>query len=172
MESTITNSEDSNMDNENGYEINLASRWSRLGAALVDALTIIPITIPLMYFTGGFDRISEGVQPPLSYTLIMAVIGIAIFLIIHGKFLIRDGQTLGKKLLNIKIVTTSGHHASISILAKRYGFYWVIPQVPVAGPFVNLINILFILGKSKRCVHDYVGGTIVITANKQSQADA
>lgn len=172
MESTINNSDNSTMNNEIFDESSLASRWSRLWASLIDALTIAPITIPLMYFTGGFEGVSKGSQPPLSYALAMAFISTAIFLVIHGKFMVQDGQTLGKKLFNIKIVTISGQHASIPVLAKRYGFYWVIPQIPAIGPLINLVNILFIFGKSKRCLHDYVGGTKVITANKQRPSDA
>ena len=72
-----------------------ASRKSRLGAALIDMLTILPITMPLMYFTGGFDGIEAGAQPTLAYTLIMALIGIVLFIVIHGKFLISNGQTIG-----------------------------------------------------------------------------
>ncbi len=172
MENTFNNSDDSNLNDERIDDSELASRWDRLWASLVDALTIIPITIPLMYFTGGFEGISEGIEPSLSYTLTMALISTVIFLAIHGKFMVRDGQTLGKKALNIKIVTTSDQHASIPVLAKRYGFYWVIPQIPAIGPLINMVNILFVFGKSKRCLHDYVGGTKVITANKQSQSDA
>ncbi len=164
MESIINNSDESNMDLENTDESRLASRWNRLWASLIDALTIIPITIPLMYFTGGFDGISEGIEPSLSYTLIMSLIATVIFLIIHGKFLIRDGQTLGKKVLNIKVVTIAGQYADIKVLGKRYGFYWVVSQIPVIGPIINMVNILFIFSKSKRCLHDHVGGTKVIIA--------
>lgn len=140
----------------------LASRWTRLGAAFIDGLTIMPITLPLMYFTGGFDGLSEGLQPSLSYTLLMGLTSIAIFLLIHGRFLVRDGQTLGKKFLDIKIVGLSGEHASVQVLAKRYGFYWLIPLIPGVGALLNMVNILFIFGKSRRCLHDHVGGTKVV----------
>lgn len=172
MEKTFNSSDDSNKITKKIDNSDLASRWDRLWASLIDVLTIIPITIPLMYFTGGFEGISEGVQPSLSYALTMALISTLIFLAIHGKFIVQDGQTLGKKVLNIKIVTVSGQHASIPFLAKRYGFFWVIPQIPAIGPLINIVNILFIFGKSKRCLHDYVGGTKVIIANKQSKPDA
>lgn len=141
----------------------LASRWSRLWASLLDVLIIMPITIPLMYFTGGFDGIEAGVQPSLTYTLTMAVISIAIFLVIQGKIILRDGQTWGKKALKIKMVTMDGKLPSRQDFAKRYGFYWVIPQIPVAGGFINMINICFIFSESKRCLHDHIGGTQVIS---------
>lgn len=143
----------------------LASRWSRVGASLIDALTIIPITLPLMYFTGAFENMSEGVQPSISYSLAITLVGIILFLMIHGYFLCRDGQTLGKKVLNIKIVTLDGHLPSIATLAKRYGFYWVVPSIPVIGGLLNLVNLLFIFSKSRRCIHDHFGGTKVVYVN-------
>lgn len=145
---------------------NLASRGSRFVASIVDALTILPITLPLMYFTGGFEGVFEGQQPSLIYTLTMALVGMAIFLVIHGKIILRDGQSWGKKSQNIKIVTIEGDHADIKCLAKRYGFYWGVPQVPVVGPLINMVNILFIFAKSKRCLHDHVAGTKVVRVVK------
>ena len=147
---------------------NLATRGSRLVAALLDALMVLPITGPLVYFTGGFDGITTGVQPSISYTIIMTAIGILVFLLIHGYFLISNGQTLGKKALGIKIVTHDNQHASVMTLAKRYGFYWLIPQIPVVGILLNFVNLLLIFGKPKKCIHDYVGGTIVIKASPQA----
>ena len=36
----------------------LASRWSRLAAAIIDGFIYMPIMLPLMYFTGGFDGVT------------------------------------------------------------------------------------------------------------------
>ena len=165
MEDVMTDKDESKMDLENTDGDMLASRWSRLGAAIIDGLTMIPITLPLMYFTGGFDDISKGIEPSVSYFLALSIAGMAVFLLIHGKFLVRDGQTLGKKVLNIKIVTLAGRHADVPTLAKRYGFSWLIPLIPVIGPIINMVNILFIFTKSKRCLHDHVGETKVINSN-------
>jgi len=142
----------------------LASRWSRLGAAIVDGLSILPLTIPLMYFTGGFDGIAEGIEPPFHYTLAMSIASIIIFMMIHGHFLVKSGQTLGKKALGIKIVTMDNKLPPIGHLAKRYGFYWLLPIIPIAGQLINLVNILFIFSKSKRCLHDHIGNTKVVIA--------
>jgi len=166
MENIIDDSDESILGLENTDDSVLASRWSRLWASLIDCLTIAPITILLMYYSAGFDGVLEGIEPSQAYTLTIALISTVIFLIIHGKFIVRDGQTLGKKAQNIKIVTTAGQHADIPVLAKRYGFYWCIPQIPVIGAIINIVNILFIFSKSKRCLHDYVGGTKVVIANK------
>jgi uncharacterized RDD family membrane protein YckC len=146
------------------HEINLASRWARLGAALIDGLSVLPITLPTMYFTGGFDVIKTGVPPSLLYNLAIATLMIVAFAVIHGAWLISDGQTMGKKVMGIKIVTNEGGHVDLMTLVKRYGFYLAIPQIPAIGPFINLVNTLFIFSKSKRCLHDHFADTQVIVA--------
>jgi len=149
---------------ENSSEItNLATRWQRLWASLIDGLTIAVITIPTMYFTGGFDGIAQGIQPSLGYTLLIAALGIIVFLIINAKSLIHNGQTVGKRLLGIKIVDLNGSLPSIKQhLIKRYTVYFIPGQIPVVGQVFSLINLLFIFAKQKRCVHDYAAGTKVV----------
>lgn len=158
--------ETANFDSDN---VELASRGSRLAASIIDSLTVLPISILLMYFTGGFQGISEGQQPGIQYTVILTLVSSAIFLVIHGKIMLRDGQTWGKRLLKIKIVTTDGGHADLKALSKRYGLYWGLSIVPGVGHLLGIINILFVFSKSKKCLHDHVGGTKVIKlADKSS----
>lgn len=143
-------------------EYELANRWSRLWAALIDALTIVPVIFILMYFTGGFSDIQEGVEPSFIYDLTLLVISLIIFLAIHGKLMVSDGQTYGKKILKIKMVTMENQAVDMSNLSKRYGFYWFTYLVPVVGSIISLINVLFIFTESKRCLHDHVGETKVV----------
>ncbi|QLC74860.1 RDD family protein [Pseudomonas sp. LPB0260] len=140
-----------------------ASRWKRLGASLIDTLTIMIVTLPAMYFTGGFDRISEGVSPSTTYSLVMAALGLIIFFALNTRLLIKSGQTLGKKVVGIKIVDLDGDIPTFKKhLAKRYAVFFLPGQIPVAGQFISIVNILFIFGKQKRCAHDYIAGTKVI----------
>jgi len=132
----------------------LASRWARLGGSLIDSTLIMCITIPLMFLTGGFDAFTAGrdgqppAQPSFLYGFAIGIAGIVTFLLINAKFL----------------VTNNNQKASGITLLKRYGFYWVVALVPVIGGLLSLVNILFIFGKTKRCLHDYVGGTKVVKA--------
>ena len=86
----------------------IASRWKRLWASLIDALSIMIVTTPVMFFTGGFDGISEGVNPPIVYSLLIEALGVIIFFLINANSLRKSGQTLGKKALGIKIVDLNG----------------------------------------------------------------
>ena len=144
-------------------EQNAASRWNRLWASLIDGLIMMVVVMPVMYLTGGFDGVSEGVQPSLGYSLLMGLLGIVAFILINGKLLSTNGQTIGKRTLGIKIVTLSGELPSIKEhLLKRYGVYFLLGQVPIIGQILSIANLLVIFGKQKRCGHDFVAGTIVV----------
>ncbi len=164
MENNVYSAPNSDVAIAESGEHELAGRWSRLGASIIDALTILPITIPLMYFTGGYDGLTDGVQPSFLYSLGIGLVGLIAFLIIHGYLLIKNGQTVGKKVLGIKIVTLENKLPQMSNLIRRYGLYWLLPQIPMVGPYINLVNVLFVFTKSKRCLHDHLGGTKVVLA--------
>ncbi len=99
-------------------ETELATRSNRFITALFDAFAIFPFTIVLLHLSGGFDAMADGTQAWYISALSVSVAAILIFLIIHGWFMIRDGQPLGKKLFKIKIVTTTGQHASLLVLTQ------------------------------------------------------
>lgn len=144
-------------------ELENASRGDRLGAAIIDGLIMMLIMFPVMYLTGGFDGFSDGVQPTLTYSLILSGFGMVVFVLINGKLLATKGQTIGKRALGIKIVTLSGTLPDIKQhLLKRYGFYFLIGYVPFIGQLLSTANVLIIFGKEKRCGHDYVAGTAVV----------
>ena len=144
---------------------NLATRWQRLWASIIDSITVMFITLPIMYFTGMFDMVAEGRQPGLLYSLGIGLAGIAFFALINYQALTTKGQTIGKKVLGIKIVDLDESLPSGKSLLTRYVAYFGFGQIPIAGPLISIINILFIFGKEKRCGHDYLGKTKVIKAD-------
>jgi uncharacterized RDD family membrane protein YckC len=157
--------ENTNISSESSStEQNLASRWSRLFAALIDGIIMIAVTSPIMYLSGWYDGVFEGVQPSITHGIIMSLVSIVIFVIINGKLLASSGQTIGKRLLGIKIVTLSGEKAGISNhLLKRYGTYFITAQIPMIGGLLSLLNVAFIFGSEKRCGHDLVADTKVVS---------
>jgi len=144
---------------------NLATRWQRLWASIIDSITVMLVTLPIMYFTGMFDMMTEGRQPGLLYSLGIGLAGIAFFALINYQSLTTNGQTIGKKVLGIKIVDLDESLPSGKSLLTRYVAYFGFGQIPIAGPLISIINILFIFGKEKRCGHDYLGKTKVIKAD-------
>ena len=71
-----------------------------------------------------------------------------------------SGQTIGKKLLMIRIVTTSGKLPGFlqAVVLRN----WLRAVISVL-PFFGLIDVLFIFSDSRRCLHDYLASTRVVS---------
>ncbi|KDN27998.1 hypothetical protein VFDL14_03000 [Vibrio fortis] len=145
----------------------LASRWSRLGAAIIDSLILSVVMLPLAYFTGGLDGLAQTppVEAPLEYQAIMAILGFGLYCAINWKSLSQTGQTIGKKILKIKVVYIDDTQASVQDLVfKRYALMVFVGYIPWVGGVISIINILMIFGKQKRPLHDRIANTKVVVS--------
>ncbi len=88
--------------NDSGYQ--LASRWARLGASIIDSLIAAAISFPLMYYTGTWQKLVRGEYPVFEIAM-FGIFGVAVFLALHGYLLAKYGQTIGKRVLGIKILS-------------------------------------------------------------------
>jgi uncharacterized RDD family membrane protein YckC len=72
----------------------------------------------------------------------------------------QSGQSIGKRLMRIRVVRMDGSPASVlRILLLRN----VVPQLINAGcNLFGLVDALFILGRERRCLHDLIADTIVV----------
>ncbi len=143
--------------------LELAGRGTRLGAVLIDMLCI-----------GGLGMVAAILVPAMSKggggagALIASLLFIAgiLALVIYNLVLIhRQGQTIGKRTLGIKVVRTDGSHCDLG----RYIFLRIlvtslIGAIPFVGGIINLIGILLIFRDSRKCLHDEIAGTIVVKA--------
>ena len=146
--------------------LRLASRGLRLGGSLLDALILGAIILAIWYVTGAwqtvYDAVTQHEMLPLGFTLMWMVIGLAIFVLVQGYSLVKDGQTLGKKFVHTKIVTMDGTLPSMRQLCVRYGIANYIGVIPLIGKFLALGDICLIFRRDKRCGHDLAAGTQVI----------
>jgi uncharacterized RDD family membrane protein YckC len=141
----------------------LARRGARLGAQILDGVLSLIIMLPIAYLLGIFEYWANEQEPPYLLSLISGVISVAIFIAINWKLLSKNAQTFGKFVLDLKIVNLDGSKPSIQqLLLKRFSVYWGLNYVPVVGGLINMVNILFIFLKDRRCLHDHVAGTKVI----------
>lgn len=151
------------VDQVDDSEKPLASRWARLGASIIDSIIMMFVVVPVMYFTGGFDGIMDGREPGFVYMFSMGILSFIVFFAINYRYLVANGQTIGKKVLEIKIVDLNGNVPVFQPhLVIRYAVYLLPGQIPVVGQFFSLVNVLFIFGKEKRCIHDLVAKTKVV----------
>ncbi len=146
-------------------EIEAASRWSRLAARLVDTLVWLA-PLPFVFF------------PCLGPILVLA--GILGIFVAQVYLLVTRAQTLGKKAMGIYIMRTDGRIPHIGWLLVRE---FAIPAIALflqffgtrdrspsgqvlitLGSLVYLVDVIFIFGPTRRCLHDYLAGTHIVKA--------
>jgi len=149
----------------------LASRWQRLGGALLDGLIGAAAMVPLMWMLGVFDRLGEAMRGGssgglgLGLTVTLFGTGWVVFLLLHGYLLYNYGQTIGKRLVGTKIVDERGAVPGFGkLFLLRYLLPGVISNVPVLGGLFALVNVLMIFRENHRCLHDDFASTYVVEA--------
>jgi uncharacterized RDD family membrane protein YckC len=140
-----------------------ATRSDRFFAAIIDGLIGGVASIPIFMYI-DFEALAE---PTFSLTIALLAYGLVISFILHGYLLFHYGQTIGKNFMSIRIENLDDTKASLStIYFKRMIPMQVISLVPFGGQFIaGLVNPLFIFGKQKRCLHDYIAKTKVCYTN-------
>jgi len=154
-----------------GFE--LAARGTRLGASIIDGLVFgLPFVASFILAAPMMQR-GSGVNPfaiwrLAAHTGVAFYVGIVIELVVIGVstvFVYRDAQTIGKKLCDIKVARADGSRATLArILFLRYLPSALLQFIPVLTQLYSLADALFILGRARRCIHDYIADTIVIEA--------
>ena len=143
----------------------LAGRWTRLWGATIDGLISTVIVLPIMFATGYWDRaLAESVTT--QETIMISVLGLVVFLILHGYLLAKYGQTIGKRLVGTRIVSmeTSEILPLWKVYLLRYLPISLVTQIPVVGIGLVYINYIFVFRNNKRCLHDQIAGTKVVMA--------
>ena len=157
----------------NDGEQQLASRWLRLGASIIDGLAVSAINIPLMWITGYWTRAMAEAQAHRGFfqpfkpeQLLWAAVGLAILIAINWSFL-QQGQTIGKRLLNIRIVRKDGSPISAQrIITHRLLPVHIGTQLPLVGRFFILLDCLLIFRPGHNTLHDDIADTKVILVPK------
>ena len=163
----------------------MAGRWVRLGAVLIDGVIAMVIVLPLMAYAGVFDGIldyfeetmeaaRQGKPPPepngtelmtMGMMIRAFIIAWATFFILHGYLLWHHGQTIAKRLLGIKIVDEHGNVPGFGkLVVMRYLVLGAASNLPLIGGIVGLVDALLIFRQNRRCLHDDLAGTYVVRA--------
>lgn len=145
--------------------LRLASPWRRLGASLIDGLIVSIIFMPIMYLSGYFQRSVEQAQRGVTWTpeaLLWAAVGLVVLIVVNWTFLDR-GQTIGKSVLQLRIVRKDGSPADrIRIITKRLLPVQLIAQIPLVGSLLVLIDSLCIFRSQRNTLHDDFADTKVV----------
>ena len=166
----------------------LASRGHRLMAQLVDAsLSLVPVTL---LFVGlwpaitGVALVLGGKAPEQTVTKLMhgshggrliaiALAAWAVLTLYQWSLLAREGVTVGKRLMGVRVVAKDGQPAGFSrALALRVWAFGVLCMIPYVGWLVGAVHVVPIFFKSRRCLHDVLAGTVVVHVVTRSPSKA
>ncbi len=143
----------------------LASRWARLGAAIIDFIIMLAISVPIVIFIGLVDFDDWEATQSIGDQVLSSVLSVILFIAVNGYFLARNGQSIGKLALGIKIVRTSREKASFGrLIGLRYLPIWIATSIPYIGGLIGLVDILLIFREEKNCLHDDIADTRVVNA--------
>lgn len=157
----------------------LATLGQRLGGALLDGLTMLVAFVPMIMAIGStaFLAAAQGQEPsPESLEPNMGLIGFSglmflVLLVINLVWLIKRGQSIGKRIVGTRIVAleSDANPGGVKTVLLRGIVSGIIGAVPGLGGIYSLVDILFIFGKERRCLHDMIAGTRVVQG--QPEAD-
>ena len=145
----------------------LADRGTRLGAAILDSIIFMAMVYAPLVLTAVFAAITRtpgdetGATATFVVGIAIALVGFGVWLWLTVKYARRNGQSIAKKAVGIKVVRTDGRPISVGRLIWLRN---VLNGLISIIPFYGLIDSLFIFGEARRCLHDQIADTIVIKA--------
>ena len=162
-----------------------AGRGDRFLAALVDGLVpvvaiiviLVAIAIP-MYETYRQQHV-PGIEPPplgsgrhLTTTWAwLAGFALLGYYVYSAVLVYLYGQTFGKRAMGIRVVRMDGSRVAFSrFVFLRWLPTFLLRLIPLVGWFVPLLDPLLIFRESRRCLHDDIADTRVVTAPSSTEA--
>jgi uncharacterized RDD family membrane protein YckC len=136
----------------------------------LDTLIALIWVIPLWRHFKVIENLMQGEFMSLSVQIEIAALSFAIFALANAWFLARNGQTIGKMLLGIRIATLDGGVPELwRILALRYAPISIVSVIPTLGLGLVLptFDVLFIFRGDRRCLHDMIAGTKVLRVDRK-----
>ena len=136
-----------------------ALKMDRFLSAMVDGFIGIVSMLPIFYVY-GLDAFKD---PTLTLMSITYIYGVFVTFTLHGYLMYYYGQTIGKHFMSIRIENLDGTKANLTtIYFKRMLPMQALGLIPSVGQLIaGFINPLFIFGKQRRCLHDYIAKTKV-----------
>jgi uncharacterized RDD family membrane protein YckC len=153
-------------------QLELASRWARLGATCLDGLTVGAVVVvagiggallmPMLAGRHRDERVATAIAVVAGCGVFLALLALVVW---NCVWLKRYGQTVGKRALRIRIVRTSGEPATLGrIFLLRFLPVTLLGAIPFLGHLLTLADLLLIFRDSRKCLHDQFADTIVVKA--------
>ncbi len=171
--------------NSNEPVVELASPWKRIGAFLINQILSVLVAIP-MYVSmwpllistldnqmpSGIDE--DAISSMMGGVGISAILGL-ILLVLQIVFMVKDGQSIGKKLLKIKVVTLNGENPGFVgyVLLREFVFWLLVSLVGIIpllgllaqlGVYIALLVMIFLEQNNRSTLQDMLAKTLVVNA--------
>jgi len=143
-----------------------ASRGLRLLAWFLDGVIGgLMVWVPALIVgaaTGVFSQPSDQFDSSLLILpLSLCAVGFIAWAWITLLLVARYGQTIAKRMLEIRVVRSDGSQAS---LGRIFWLRNVVNGLLGVIPLYGLIDVLFIFGERRQTIHDLIADTIVVRA--------
>jgi uncharacterized RDD family membrane protein YckC len=166
----------------------LADRGARLLAATIDELILLGISLPMVFAAiptlaalgdmgaqstdndplGAALASLPSMEELLSALLtgpgfIITVVALIAWCVITAWLVAKNGQSIGKRMVGIKVVRKDGSPASFARIFLLRNVVNGLPNLlPYVGWLYQLIDPLLIYQESRQCLHDRIADTIVV----------
>ena len=143
-----------------------ADRGTRLAASILDglifaAMVYAPVMLIILFAGAGGPEPGAANSGAMLVGAALTVIGFVAWCWLTIGYVTRNGQSIAKKILGIKVVRSDGTPIS---LGRLFWLRNVVNSLIGVVPLYVLIDSLFIFGESRQCVHDKIADTIVVQA--------
>ncbi|MCM8534004.1 MAG: RDD family protein [Lentisphaeraceae bacterium] len=147
----------------------IAERGTRLVATILDSLIAVGFFLPaiiILFASGALAESGDKGGPMMIVFAIVMLISFLALLIINLRLIIKYGQTMGKRIMKIKIVdfNTHEHPGGGKIIGLRIIVTGILGAIPVVGSIFSIVDPLLIFRESNQCLHDQIANTIVVKA--------
>ena len=153
-------------------ELPLASRKRRALASILDSLIPSLILLPFQYYFGTVQRewqrqAAGGSMFAMRTELILWAVPYTLILIAINWSFLANGQTIFKKILNLRVDRMEGGPCDRTrYITRRIVLVQILYGLPVTKYISMIVDGLMIFRRNKRTLHDEFAGTKVVYLGK------
>jgi uncharacterized RDD family membrane protein YckC len=143
-------------------QLGLASRWTRLAGAILDSLIHLLGAVPFGALGAFIGHLIEPNSEDAMFgmAMLLGAVGVLVVQIINWVLITKHGQSIAKRMLGMRIVTLDGRLPGfVNGVILRI---WVPFAINQMCNLFGLLNVLWIFGDERRCIHDLIASTRVI----------
>ena len=143
------------------YPTDFAPLWRRGCAFAIDAAIVTACFATLILL--GQHLAPDFVEDHLEWSATLAYFAaVAIHIVINLPGWARNGQSLGKRAMGIRIVRKDWEPCSAGRIVFRTLPFLLLLNAPFIGPFIGILDAVLIFRHEPYCLHDDVTDTAVV----------